>query len=327
MKREKLELPREWTLPALQAHFQDALDLELWTIPYYLTVLYSIKDTGSKAAQLIQAAVYQEMLHAQLVANVANAYGFSPAATVPVYRGKAVPHLDFDLDEPNPTTEFTPYSAELGPLDAARINTMCLVEYPEWCTGREPDVADSTDEYGSIAEFYVALRYGMSALRSEVVGRRRQFDEFGPFYQNHPGLTVTEDGDAGFRQALTLLDVIVEQGEGQTEPMETVPVEFQNTADGFHNKTPHFQRFDFIRNLPVLPATYPGVANPPAGSPGHDAQQILIRDFAAFLDVLNRMFRGEAPPPSFGSLMAKLGGDILSCWKHQAIPRFSQEQA
>jgi hypothetical protein len=325
VKRAMLAMPPAWGLQKLHEHFQGAVELELWTIPYYLTVLYSIKDPNSAPYQLIQAAVYQEMLHAQLVGNAANAYGYSPTLTPPVYEGQKVPHVNFSLDTPNPTTSFTPYSAELGPLDATRVNTMCLVEYPEWRTEREPDLAESQEDYGSIAEFYDALRFGMSDLRDHVQGNCRQVDEFGPFYQNHPGLSVTEWGDAGFRQAMTLIDLIVDQGEGQTQPIETVPAEFQNTADGIENGWPHFKKFDHIRRLPRLPEVYTGEAHPAAGSPGEKAQQILIEDFATFLGVLNSMFRGEPIPPAFGAVMARLGGDILNCWQRQAIPRFSQE--
>ncbi|MBI5257913.1 MAG: ferritin-like protein [Burkholderiales bacterium] len=323
MRRTTLAQPPAWSLPRLHEHFQGAADLELWTIPYYLTVLYSIKDPSTEAYRLVQAAVYQEMLHLQLVANIANAYGYSPTLAPPAYRGTAVPHLDFDLDTPNPTTEFTPYSAELGPLDAQRVNTMCLVEYPEWRTEREPDLADTQQAYGSIGEFYDALRVGMSELRAHVQGSRRQIDEFGPFYQGTPRLSITEFGDAGFRQAMTLVDIIVDQGEGQTQPIETVPTEFRNTADGFKDAWPHFQKFDHIRRLPRWPAVYAGEALPPSGSPGQQAQQRLVADFAGFLAVLNRMFAGEPVPAAFGVQMAKLGGDILACWQQQAIPRFS----
>jgi hypothetical protein len=312
-----------WSLPRLYEHFQGAAALELWTIPFYLSVLYSIKDPASKPYQSIQAAVYQEMLHLQLVANVANAYGYSPILTAPVYIGTTVPHLQFDLDTPNPTTVFTPYSAELGALDVWRLNTMCLVEYPEWQTEREPDLADSQEEYGSIGEFYASLRVGMGELRHHICGGRRQVDEFGPFYQNHPGLAVTQWGNAGFRQAMTLFDMIVDQGEGQTQPIETVPTEFQNTADAVNNSWPHFRRFDTIRSMQVRPETYAGEMNPPAGTPGAKAQQVLVEDFSEFLGILNAIFRGEPVPPAFGAVMARLGGDVLSCWRHRAIPRFS----
>lgn len=322
--RAKLEaMPPVWTLPRLYQHFQGAIDLELWTIPYYLTVLYSIKDPTTVPYRLIQAAVYQEMLHAQLVSNIANAYGYSPTLSAPEYVGTAVPHIDFDLDTPNPTSIFTPYSAELGPLDLTRVNTMCLIEYPEWRTQREPDLADDVTDYGSIGEFYDALRVGMEQLRGHVRGNQKQMDEFGPFYQNSPPLTVTESGDAGFLQALTLVDIIVDQGEGQTQPVETIPTEFQNTADGFQDAWPHFQRFDFIRRMPNWPGVYTGVTDPPAGSPGAEAQARLIADFAGFLDILNGMFSGGGAPPAFGVQMAKLGGDILSCWKLGAVPRYS----
>ncbi|UKE74787.1 ferritin-like domain-containing protein [Xanthomonas graminis] len=323
MTRRTLAAPLTWTPSLLHQHLQGAMDLELWTIPYYLTVLYSIKDISCAPYRLIQSAVYQEMLHAQLVSNIANAYGYSPVLTAPIYQGKAVPHLDFDLDTPNPTEVFTPYSAELGALDPSRINTMCLIEYPEWLTEREPDPSDTQQEYGSISEFYAALRVGMTELRDHVQGGRRQMDEFGPFYQGAGSLAVSDYGDAGFRQAIRLIDIIVDQGEGQTEPIETVPAPYQNTADGFRNAWPHFQKFDYIRQLPRWPNVYSGEAQPAAGTAGDAAQQVLIADFAMFLDTLNRIFRGEQTPPAFGMQMAKLGGDVLSCWQHNAIPRFS----
>jgi hypothetical protein len=65
----------EWDLNALWSHLQGVTDLELWTIPFYLTAMYSIKDPSQDAYQLIQSIVYQEMLHAQLACNIANAYG------------------------------------------------------------------------------------------------------------------------------------------------------------------------------------------------------------------------------------------------------------
>ena len=37
--RAKLAMPPAWTLPRLYQHFQGAIELELWTIPYYLTIL------------------------------------------------------------------------------------------------------------------------------------------------------------------------------------------------------------------------------------------------------------------------------------------------
>jgi hypothetical protein len=312
----------KWDLPHLHAHLQGVVDLEIWTIPYYMTALYSIRDPACHPYRLIQSAVYQEMLHAQLAANIANAYGLSPKFSAPVYAGQAVPHINFALDTPNPTTLFTPYSAELGPLDATRINTMCLIEYPEWDTERRPDMQENHEDYGSIGEFYAVVQAGMTELRADLRGGRNQVNELGPFYQNATELQVIHDGSQGLIEARRLIQIIVDQGEGQTQGVTDIPAEYQNTADGFRDGWPHFQKFQTIRALPELPATYTGVADPPPGSPGYQAQQRLIDDFKAFCGVLKALFSGQNPP-AFGTLMAKVGGDILTCWQRNAIPRFS----
>jgi hypothetical protein len=312
----------EWDLDNLWSHLQGVVDLELWTIPFYLTAMYSIKDPANDAYQLIQSIVYQEMLHAQLASNIANAYGYSPTFMAPVYHGHDVPHLRFRLDVPNPTQTFRPYSAELGPLDKWRINTMCLIEYPEWDTERTPDLRPSREEYGSIGEFYAAVRAGMTELRHQVRGGVKQVDQFRFFYANFSQPTITLDGYDGYQQAMTLVDLITDQGEGQTQGDADVPAEFQNTADGLEESWPHFRKFLFIRAQEELPEKFGGVAEPPPGSPGHKAQQRLIQGFAVFLQTLDALFRGEHPG-NFGPLMAKLGGDILTCWQNGAIPKFS----
>ena len=68
----------QWDRGHLHSHLQAAAELEAWTIPYYMAAMFSIVDRSSDAYQLIQSVVHQEMLHLQLVANVANAYGYSP---------------------------------------------------------------------------------------------------------------------------------------------------------------------------------------------------------------------------------------------------------
>lgn len=313
----------KWTLPELHRHLQGAVDLELWTIPYYLTALYSIKKPSSEAYRLIQSVVYEEMLHVQLACNIANAYGCRPKFTPPVYGGTHVPHVNFDLDDPNPTTRFHPYSTALGALDRTRLNTMCLIEYPAWDTSREPDLRPRNDEYGSIGEFYDALTVGLRELRGDCRGQVNQIDEFKGFFGEAGALSISRDGTEGYQEALKLIQIVVDQGEGQTEGVSDIAPEFRNTADGYQESWPHFQKFSWIRDQDTLPETYSGVEDPPPGSPGHVAQQQLISDFSDFLDILNRLFGGE-PVGAFGATMAKLGGDVLTCWKAGAVPRFSR---
>lgn len=311
-----------WDLPHLRSHLQSVVDLELWTVPFYMSAMYSIQDPACKAYQLIQASVHEEMLHVQLSCNLANAFGLRPRFKPPVYQGKDVPHLDFALDTPNPTMTYTPFSAEIGPLDAERINTMCLIEYPEWDTERMPDLHEDCSAYGSIAEFYNAVRYGMYQLREQIRGGKNQIEEFRFYYDDLPGQAITFDGDDGYRQALGLIDLITDQGEGQSQGDTPVAPEHQNTADGFHESWSHFKRFSHIREMSVLPTVYQAVRNPASDSPGERAQQRLADDFAQFMRTLDSLF-GDGHRTDFGPLMARIGGDILTCWQLGAIPRFS----
>lgn len=329
--RPRAVLRGQWTLPALQEHLQYALDIELWTIPYYLTALYSVKDPASEAAQLIRTIANQEMLHMQLAANVANAYGGEVSVSPPVY-GEGIPHLDFDLDEPNPTKIFDPWSSELGPLDVTRLNTMCLIEYPDWQgkTNLDPDAT----EYGSIGDFYHSVAIGAEELRHRIVGGRNQLNVFGKFYPGFSTPTVTRDGEYGWPQVQQILNAIVTQGEGrlsrEMEPHKIaklppwlrilsgfIPPSFQNQADDLRQQAPHFDKFVYLKGT-ELPATWT------AGEPtreGEAAQERLRRHFAELCAILQAEMRGQAG--EFSPVMFQIGGDIVSCWKHGAVPSFS----
>jgi hypothetical protein len=309
----------KWTLQMLHAHLQDAIDLELWTIPYYLSAMYSIRDPASDAYQLIQSIVYEEMMHAQLVCNLMNAFGGLPRVVVPVYGGPQIPHLDFSLDHPNPTQFFTPYSTEIGPLDQERINTMCLIEYPQWPSPPQPDAQHDRTAYGSIGEFYAAIRIGVEELRDHLSGSVRQVDFFSSYYNKLSATTITADGAEGYLQAIELLNALVEQGEGKSRGDTDVPAQYRNTADGFKEGWAHYRKLVYIRDMPH-PATF--VPDREPGPAGRKAQQLLVRDFATFTRLLNDLFQGR-PYPGFGAVMAKLGGEILSCWQHNAVPKFS----
>jgi hypothetical protein len=311
-----------WTLPRLQDHLRSAAELEAWTIPYYMAPMFSIVDRSSDAYQLIQSVVHQEMLHLQLVSNVANAYGCSPTLGPDafVYEGDKVPHLNFDLDPDNPVKKFSPYSAEIGPLDEQRVNGMCLVEYPEWDTGGKPDYKDDIREYGSIGEFYDAVEYGARELAPEIAGGRNQVDMFSAFYRNLPRMTVDSSGSAGWAQARLLIDIIRDQGEG-AKAADVIAEPFRNTADDSHPERTHFEKFCDIRGQ-ALPATYP--VKDPSDYTDDDRKRlaILVDNFAAFMSMLGDLFAG-LNPEAFGPLMVTIGGNILACWKSGVTPRFT----
>ncbi|NEP82354.1 MAG: hypothetical protein F6K39_31920 [Okeania sp. SIO3B3] len=312
----------KWDIPHLKTHLQYAVDLELWTIPFYMSAMYSVKDPSSVAYRLIQSVVYQEMLHVELAGNVANSYGFSPLFPPPVYQGQNIPHLNFQLDTPDPTKIYQPYSAEIGPLDEKRINAMCLIEYPEWDTGHQPDLEEDINQYGSIGEFYDAVEVGSTQLADNIKGNINQVNFFQHYYNNFTQPTITKNGVQGLSQVMNLIKAIVDQGEGKTAGDVDVQNEYQNTADGFYEEWSHYKKFTFIRDLEQRPITYSGVPNPEPGTPGYEAQQILIKNFTAFREAMEKLFRGE-DPGRFDSYMATLGGNILTCWQKGAIPKFS----
>jgi hypothetical protein len=336
-----------WNRATLHKHLQAAVDLEFWTIPFYMSAMYSIVEPSDPAYQLTQSVVFQEMLHVQTAANVANAFGLSPTFKEPVYEGKKIPHLKFNLDTPNPTEEFRPYSAEIGPFDIERLNAFCLIEYPEWDTEREPSPRARMEEYGSIGEFYTALTIGCAAVVAQdpenLEGDVKQIDLFRRFYNAYVSPTttpvfnpigtsrmcVTEGGDLGLDQVLRLLDVVTSQGEGQTEGNAVIPTAYQNTADDVEPPATHFTKFfgmlQAIQNGQPFPQTYPLKKHPPKSRERREqtaAQERLKKNFAKFRRLLETMFGGGVLPDNFGVEMAMLGGNILRCWQLGVVPTF-----
>lgn len=329
--RPRAVLRGQWTLEALQEHLQYAVDLELWTIPFYLTPLGSIKDPATEHAQLIRSVANQEMLHMQLAGNLANAYGCDVLVTPPVY-GVGIPHLNFSLDRPDPTALFSPWSSDLGPLDDTRLNTMCLIEYPNW--NGKANLDPDTTEYGSIGDFYHSVAIGAYELRRHIRGGRNQLDIFRHFYPNLQHATVTRDGEYGWPQVQQLLNTIIAQGEGRySDEMDAgqrekvppwlrifggyIPADMQNMANDIRPQADHFEKFLYLKGV-ALPETYqPGALT----AAGRVAQTRLRDHFAELCSMLQAMMRGQ--PRKFGPTMFQIAGDIMSCWKHGAIPTFS----
>jgi hypothetical protein len=312
----------QWTLRHLHEHLQVAASFEAWTIPYYMSAMFSIVSHSSPAYHLIQSVVHQEMLHLQLVANIANAYGFSPVIDTKMfsYDSETIPHLDFALDPNNPTKIFTPYSVEIGPLDEHRINGMCLIEYPEWLTGGKPDYRDDVTEYGSIGEFYDAIEYGARQLASHIVGGVRQVDMFSAFYRRLPRVTVEASGAEGLAQVELLIYAIRDHGEA-AKAADPIHSPFQNTTTESQPELTHYDKFRQIRSQP-LPETYPVKQYAEYTADDHKRVRILVDNFARFSHALGELFAGRNPG-DFAPLMMTIGANILACWKSGVTPKFT----
>lgn len=312
---KKVKSDSEWTLEALQEHLQWAVDIEFFTIPFYMSAMYSVLDQSAEARRLVRSVVNQEMLHMQSAANLANAYGTDLVILAPSYGG-AIPHLDFALDHPNPTDIYTPYSTAIGPMDVERINAMCIVEYPDWCkcSSRAPE-----DEYGTIGEFYDAVKTGAALLAENIQGNRNQVGHFSSIYPDAPNLTITKSGREALEQVNNLIELIVTQGEGRGEQSSFIPRDYQNRVDDLQPTWDHYGKFTYLREQP-LPETYPlnfGNANT------QSVQDNLVRSFGEFLVILNKLFRGQ-DVPDFAPVMFKVGGGIAACWENGTLPVFSK---
>ncbi len=345
-----------WTIEALREHLQWAVDVELYTIPYYMSAMYSVIDQASEARRLVRSVVNQEMLHMQCAANIANAYGVDLHITAPHY-GKEVPHLDFTENPNQPTKVFSPYSTQIGPMDVERINTMCIIECPGELS--PATLNPNSDEYSSIGEIYNAIREGAAVLSECIIANNNQVAHFQSTYPEVSSLTVSKDCCEGFKQVNGLIDLIVDQGEGAAWPDEKinrdVPIEqrfedyqqeqlspeYQNHVDDIQPYWDHFQKFTYLRKQ-TLPATFPLNFGSPRGLQN---QQILVSHFGHFLQLMNIVFNPiyqqqlakengisveqvqHEAGAEFGTTMYKVGAAIAACWENGVVPVFSTSQS
>lgn len=145
----------------LQALITLAADVELFTIPLYMTSLYSIAGvqaqtngtvvpyigpnesyslqgkSSQKAYNIIYSVYIQEMLHLQLALNIGNVLGVKAALTQPKFPPKPedpnwIPCLG-KLGNLNPAKypEFENITAALGELDENTINLFLAIELPD----------------------------------------------------------------------------------------------------------------------------------------------------------------------------------------------------
>lgn len=195
------------TLEQLRDHLQFAIMLEHTTIPAYLCVTYTIRpDANAEAAFLVRSVVVQEMLHLTLAANILNAVGGEPSLDDPRF-----------VPEYPQTIPFTDIAVSLMPFGVEAIEMCALIEHPGPEHGVRQDVAGLT--YGSVEEFYQAIRDGIAYLCLEL----------GPsnVFTGDPGRQVgTESfyGAAGAlapvvdeRTADAAIATIVDQGEGMPQ--------------------------------------------------------------------------------------------------------------
>ncbi|GGW55761.1 membrane protein [Streptomyces lucensis JCM 4490] len=182
----------------LQDALQQAIMLELATLPPYLCGLWSIKDPARDKAvhDAILAIIMDEMSHMGLVCNMLTTIGGSPridhADLVPKYPG----HL--------PGGVRPQICVSLSGLTAASLDMYCQIERPE-----DP-VAEFEEPGTSIGAFYGAIRQAFRQNPDLIKGHRQVEKEMETAYglgNNLVPLSTPEAVDDA-------IQVIMEQGEG-----------------------------------------------------------------------------------------------------------------
>ena len=210
---------RAWTLANLQSHVQAAVELELFTIPPYLTALYSLKQSASESYGLIRSVVVEEMLHLQLACNLLNAIGGQPRLT-----GDSAPSY------PNPIPHIEPtYYIELGAASLQQMKAFMTIETPSY-TKSEPSKTEHgpADSYATIGDFYAAVADGICCLGDDI------FTGSSASQVTSYGSNDVVIGDV--ESALRAINVITDQGEG-------APQAPHQDLDGIEG---HYWRFEQV---------------------------------------------------------------------------------
>lgn len=298
----------DWLVTALG----DAVELELATLPLYLTALWSIDDGHGPATKAITTVVKEEMLHMVLAGNMLSAIGGSVRLKPPSYPGHLPGNVMPDLDVP--LTALSPQTLK---------NVFMAIEYPEGGPVTEaPDPQDyarieamyariESGEYPSIGAFYDAIG---ETFRKVDPALRSDFQLTGTVGGHSFDATDTSEK---VHRAIT---EIKEQGEGTSLSPFTDP--------GFGSELSHFYRFAEVyhgarivnrdgrwvyEGDPVpFPVVYPMGPVPQGGyTDENDVVQKLVDDFnASYGSVLNDLEAAWATPHG-NDLLGKAVGEMF----------------
>lgn len=189
----------------IQYCLQKALELEFYTIPLYLTALYSIKDgRNGQVYDLIRSVVMQEMLHMLQVANILISIGGKPtinsASTAPSYPatglpGGVLPHLKVSLKK-----------ASLEHIH----HVFMAIEYPHKIVNSQDSV--NIIHKKTIGQFYDELLSCLHRRGNSIFFPNSSVYQINWPYNNDYGhIFIVKD----LNTAKMAIEEIIEQGEGR----------------------------------------------------------------------------------------------------------------
>lgn len=216
-------------------HLQWAIEVELSTVPLYLTALFSIDEDSNREVQtVLRSVVMEEMLHMCLAANLLHAVradGPGPRVTgdaAPTYPGELLHSNGIEL--------------RLQSYGDAAIELFCSIERPP-PHGAPPE----PDHFDTLGQFYEAVIDGFHRLDREF-GADLFADGANVASQVQPDVAYYGGGGhavlvTDLASALEALHEIVTQGEGTDSSI----LDGDHALFGEGEEPAHFYRFDELR--------------------------------------------------------------------------------
>jgi hypothetical protein len=227
-------------LHELRRLLQKALELELFTIPPYLTALYSIKDDANvPSVKIIQSVVMEEMLHATLVSNIINAVGGEPLVSPEIAGPRlekrsypsAVPHINLNIN------------VRLSRFSKETLTSFRTIEEPEkpadWsASAKRGEIHSIGHLYQIVLDRLVTVtgELGEQAVFNGDPARQISRDQ----YYGGGGRVIVVRGLSDAREAIA---VVAQEGEGRVELTNLTGDEIRFKQP---NQVAHYYRFEQI---------------------------------------------------------------------------------
>jgi photosystem II stability/assembly factor-like uncharacterized protein len=260
--------PVQRDLPWLIEALQIALQLELTTLPPYLTARWTIKNLTDPVARSIKEIRGEEMLHFGLVCNLLVAIGATPviadAAVVPKYPG------------PLPGGVRPGLQIALKRLSREQAKVFMEIEYPQ----DGPIAVAAVPTFNSIGAFYAAILSTFQTLNPPLdLARQLELSSLGLY---------KVDSLAKVKEAIELIN---RQGEGSNASPEDQPGDFAHYyrfGEIHHGKKlikdPADGRWSFTGPDIPPPETWPMADIPQLGYQQADVPDPAIWDLIARFD-------------------------------------------
>ena len=323
--------PAQWSKEEFYTCLQHSVDLELWTLPLYLTALYSIKglkDLNSRnyssTAKLIASVATQEMLHLEIACNLCNAMGYSPVFSKPVYEN-GIPFLKPDAAHlPDDIKNFV---VQTGSLNENTLKLFCAIELPEPKTHRAWNDDETFDSIGHLYEsIYIAINLHWEKCFVGEANNKCQNSNFN-FVHQQQGLGLSQTINS-IEEAHAAIEAIIEQGEGANDafvkpdyrPLSSTK---ENAFDlsSYESELSHYQKFRLLlHHKQHLPQVYDENNLQDAAAELQDLQHT----FSQLLQLMEYNFNteGNQLPSEFWNTMFDMKTKIIAVWEKGVCPRF-----